>query len=186
MLYLCAIARKAAKGYQNKVGRIFQSESRNTRIKIEKNENEEEIRMWSAGVDSQAVIFKENLAKIECVIKKLNREALKQTTQDEAELIQVMKDKQFEKEMQFEEEKFQRRVVYEKKIEEARQAQISTKEKSSSNTKLPKLVISKFNGELTAEILEPISSRDRNSRYTSGNQVFLPERASSSESSSMS
>ena len=99
MLYLCAIARKAAKGYHNKVGNIFQSESRNTRIKIEKNENEEEIRMWSAGVDSQAVIFKENLAKIECVIKKLNREVLKQTTQDEAELIQVMKDKQFEKEM---------------------------------------------------------------------------------------
>ena len=79
--------------------------------------------------------------------KELNREALKQTKQDEEDLIQLMKHKQFEKEMQFEEENFQRRMACEKKIEEAHQG--NTKEKSNLNTKLPKLVISKFNGKLT-------------------------------------
>jgi hypothetical protein len=118
-------------------------------LKLESNEDEEEIRDWSAGIDSRVVVFEENIAKLESVIKELNREALKQTKHDEEEFIQFMKHKQFEKEMQFEEEKFQRRMAYEKKIEEARQAQGSTKEKSNLNTKLPKLVISKFNGELT-------------------------------------
>ena len=39
-------------------------------------------------------------------------------------------------------------MAYENKIEEVRQAQGNTKEKSNLNTKLSKLVISKFNGEL--------------------------------------
>lgn len=137
------------KVFKAKLGEVYSLKVEIQELKLEENEDVEEIRNWSASVDSQLVVFEENMVKLESVIKELNREALKQTKQDEEDLIQLMKHKQFEKEMQFEEEKFQRRMAYEKKIEEARHVQINTKEKSKSNSKLPKLVISKFNGELT-------------------------------------
>ena len=119
-------------------------------LKIQSDEETDNIREWSSDIDSQLTIFEGNIEKLESVIKELNKRSLEQTKRDEEQLIEQMKQKQLEREMKFEEEKFEQRMVYEKKIEESRQAQVKTKDNlSRSNSKLPKLVISKFNGEFT-------------------------------------
>lgn len=54
-----------------------------------------------------------------------------------------MKEKQFEKELRFEEEKYKKKIQLKKKLKENLKGMTSHK---AANTKLPKLVITKFNG----------------------------------------
>ena len=64
---------------------------------------------------------------------------------EEEELLATQIRKQrYEEEMRFEEEKLQQKLKYEKKINEGQ-----TKQEQKGNTKLPKLVITKFKGTYT-------------------------------------
>ena len=58
----------------------------------------------------------------------------------------ISRQKKFEDELKLEKAKLEQRIKYEKKLEESRKPVTSN---TSSTTKLPKLVISKFNGTYT-------------------------------------
>ena len=57
-----------------------------------------------------------------------------------------MKEKQFEKELQFEEEKYEKRLHLEKKFGEDSKGYATSHAHKVVNSKLPKLVITPFNG----------------------------------------
>ena len=79
-------------------------------------------------------------------MKKIKCDELK----DEEGLAAETKRRHFEEELKFEQEKFERRLEHEKAIAENRKTTASaTAAAKSTNTKLPKLVISKFNGKHT-------------------------------------
>ena len=82
---------------------------------------------------------------MEKIAKEIKRKQLEEK-QAELSFTAQMKEKQFEKELQFEEEKYKERLHLEKKFGEDSKGYATSHAQKVVNSRLPKLVITPFNG----------------------------------------
>ena len=100
--------------------------------KIEKGENPEDVAQWTLEIEGKIAKYEQVMAELHGDVEKLQAKA-----REEDELREDNKRRQcFEEELQFEEAKMQMKLMEESK---------SSKE-NLSKVKLPKLIITKFQG----------------------------------------
>lgn len=87
--------------------------------------------------------FEQSVNGGEKITKEIKRKEIEEEKQAELKFTAQMKEKQFEKELRFEEKKYEKKIQLEKKLEENLKGMTSHK---AANRKLPRLVITKFNG----------------------------------------
>ena len=90
--------------------------------------------------------WKAQIAELDNSLKWINQMAMEAEKLKEDEMAAISRQKKCEDELKLEKAKLEQRIKYEKKVEESRKPVTSN---TSSTTKLPKLVISKFNGTYT-------------------------------------
>ena len=116
--------------------------------KIANGESFEEVAEWSLGVENKQTAADVNIEYLKkCLAEEKQRDNLLAKETEEA-ILQESRKKQLE----FEQTQLEMKLAYEKKREEAKMSHAKTTEPSPSQmktAKLPKLVISKFSGELT-------------------------------------
>ena len=135
------------KTLQGKIEEVHTLKVEIQELKLENGEELEEIRQWSSTMEGKLAEFESAISELKLVeisIKNDEREG-------KEELAAQTKRKQFEEELKFELEKFERRLEHEKALAESKKPQsgsISGAMKSTT-TKLPKLVITQFSGKYT-------------------------------------
>ena len=116
--------------------------------KIANGESFEEVAEWSLGVENKQTAADVNIEYLKnCVAEGKQRDDLLAKETEEA-ILQESRKKQRE----FERTQLEMKLAYEKKIEKAKMSHAKTTEHSPhqmKTTKLPKLVVAKFRGELT-------------------------------------
>ena len=126
-------------------------ESVKTQIEQEKLESGvqvDELAEWSAGVEAQQATADEEITYLSETLIQINYKTSLQAKKCEEELAERDRDKQ----LQFERAELEQKLEFDKKMEEARKSQVGQVVGSpapAKSAKLPKLVISKFSGELT-------------------------------------
>ena len=111
--------------------------------KLECGEEAEEVKAWSEDVEAKLVKFEQSVNSVEKITKDIKHKEMEEEKQAKLKFTAQMKEKQFEKELRFEEEKYENKIQLEKKLEKNLKRMTPHK---AANTKLPKLVITKFNG----------------------------------------
>ena len=117
-------------------------------LKLEKGGETDGIRNWSSTIEGKLVEFENAISKLKHSEKEIKCDEL----QGKEELVIQAKRKQFEDELKFEQNKFERRLEHEKALTENQKQQASSFGVKSTTTKLPKLVITKFNGQHTVRL----------------------------------
>ena len=117
--------------------------------KIANGEKLEDVSKWSLTVEAAQTSADENIAYLrKWLTEYKQRESLSEKEGQQAFLEQSRKDQ-----LEFERTQLEMRLTYEKKIEETKANHSKTTEPTSNQAaktaKLPKLVITKFRGELT-------------------------------------
>ena len=116
--------------------------------KIANGESFEEVTEWSLGVENKQTAADVNIEYLKnCLAEGKQRDDLLAKETEEA-ILQESRKKQLE----FARTQLEMKLAYEKKIEKAKMSHAKTTEHSPhqmKTTKLPKLVIAKFRGELT-------------------------------------
>ena len=113
---------------------------------------------WSAGVEAHQATADEEIKYLSETLVQIDYKTSLQAKKCEEELVEKERDKQ----LQLERAQLEQKLEFEK-IEEARKSQVGQVVPSPApvkSAKLPKLVITKFSGEL-AKFLEPVRSRNR-------------------------
>jgi uncharacterized protein YoxC len=111
-------------------------------LKFENDVSETEIRDWSAEVEKNIEPFKEVGNELKEVVKKMK--------QEEAEKEDKIKQEQrINLEKEIEKIKFEEKINYEKQLEDMHSKTLINSAQGASKVKLPKLVITKFNGTFT-------------------------------------
>ena len=108
---------------------------------------EDEILLWNSKLEGDVGVFKMAVNDLDARIKELKSaslQAAKKVAEDQAAEI---REREYQEEMQFEKAKLEPKLKYEMQIEENRK-NLNDKEQSI-HAKLPKLVITKFNGTHT-------------------------------------
>lgn len=113
--------------------------------KLESGIQVDELAEWSAGVETQQATADEEITYLSEKLIEINYKASLEAKKGEEELAERDRDKQ----LQFERAQFEQKLEFEMKIEEARKNQVVASPAPGKSAKLPKLVISKFSGELT-------------------------------------
>ena len=111
--------------------------------KLERSEKAEYVKAWSEDIEAKLVKFEQLVNSVEKITKEIKRKEMEEEKQAELKFTAQMKENQFEKELRFEKEKYEKKIQLEKKLEENLKGMMSHK---VANTKLSKLVITKFNG----------------------------------------
>ena len=129
---------------------VKKAESVKTKIeqaKLESGVQVDELTEWSPGVEAQQETADEEITHLSHRLVQMNYKTRMQTKESEEELAERDRQKQLE----FECTQLGMRLTYEKKIEETKQAKTTepTSTQAVKTTKLPKLVITKFRGDLT-------------------------------------
>ena len=116
--------------------------------KIANGKSFEEVAEWSLGVEIRQTAADVNIEYLKrCLAEGKQRDNLV-AKETEVAILQKSRKKQLE----FEQTQLDMKLAYEKKREEAKMSHVKTTEPSPSQmktSKLPKLVISKFRGQLT-------------------------------------
>ena len=143
---LAAIERQR-KTLETKLEEVHALKVKMQELKLEKGEELDEIREWSSTIEGKLVDFEGAISELKRLEKEIKSDELK----GQEELAAETKRKQFEEELKFEQEKFERRLQHEKALAENKKSHLSDfgATKSITTTKLPKLVITKFNGQHT-------------------------------------
>ena len=116
--------------------------------KVESGVEVSELAEWSAGVEAQQATADEEIKYLSETLVQIDYKTRLQAKKCEEELVERDRDKQ----LQFERAQLELKLEFEKKIEEARKSQVGQVVASPApvkSAKLPKLVITKFSGELT-------------------------------------
>ncbi|XP_044178766.1 uncharacterized protein LOC122960562 [Acropora millepora] len=113
--------------------------------KLESGIQVDELAEWSPGVETQQATADEEITYLSEKLIEINYKASLEAKKCEEELAERDRDKQ----LQFERAQFEQKLEFEMKIEEARKNQVVASPAPGKSAKLPKLVISKFSGELT-------------------------------------
>ena len=115
--------------------------------KLESGVQVDELTEWSAAVEAQQETADEEITHLSDRLVQMNYKTRMQAKESEEELAE--RDRQ--KQLAFERTQLEMRLTYEKKIEETKQAKTTepTSTQAAKTAKLPKLVITKFRGDLT-------------------------------------
>ncbi|XP_067022915.1 uncharacterized protein [Acropora muricata] len=113
--------------------------------KLESGIQVDELAEWSPGVETQQATADEEITYLSEKLIEINYKASLEAKKCKEELAERDRDKQ----LQFERAQFEQKLEFEMKIEEARKNQVVASPAPGKSAKLPKLVISKFSGELT-------------------------------------
>ena len=108
---------------------------------------ENEILLWNSKLEGDVGVFEMAVNDLDASIKELKSaslQAAKKVAEDQATEI---RERKYQEEMQFEKAKLEPKLKYEMQVEENRK-NLNDKEQSI-HAKLPKLVITKFNGTHT-------------------------------------
>ena len=134
--------RKALRAIVKKVESI---KTQIEQAKLESGIQVDELAEWSAGVETQQATADEEITYLSEKLIEINYKASLEAKKCEEELAERDRDQQ----QQFERAQFEQKLEFEMKIEEARKNQVVASPAPGKSAKLPKLVISKFSGELT-------------------------------------
>lgn len=115
-------------------------------LRFEAGEKEDEIQLWSTKLDEDMGVFETTIVDLDARVKQSKSASLEAAKKEEDHAAEI-RGRKYEEEMRFEKEKLEQRLKYEKQIEDSRKDQ--NKNDKSINAKLPKLVITKFNGTHT-------------------------------------
>ena len=116
-------------------------------VKVESGVEVGELAEWSAGVEAKQATADEEIKYLLETLVQIDYKTSLQAKKCEEELVERNRDKQ----LQFERAQLEQKLEFEK-IEEARKSQMGQVVPSPApvkSAKLPKLVITKFSGELT-------------------------------------
>ena len=115
--------------------------------KLESGVQVDELTKWNAGVEAQQETADEEITHLSEKLVQMNYKTRMQAKECEEELAE--RDRQ--KQLDFERTQLEMRLTYEKKIEKTRQSKTTepTSTQAAKTAKLPKLVITKFRGDLT-------------------------------------
>ena len=134
------------KTLRSKLDEVHELEVQVQESKIGQGEDRDAIREWTAKIEDKVTVYEHSILKLDEAIGELNQTEIKRQKQEEQKLATQLRQVQFEQEMQYEEAKLEQKLRYEKKAQESLKKQ---EKETKNNTKLPKLVISKFNGTPT-------------------------------------
>ena len=130
------------------VKRIESVKTQIEQAKLESGVQVDELAKWSAGVEAQQATVDEEITYLSQTLVQINYKASLEAKKCEEELAERDRDKQ----LQFERAQLEQKLEFEKKMEEARKTnmgQVAASPAPMKSAKLPKLVITKFSGELT-------------------------------------
>ena len=130
------------------VKRIESVKTQIEQAKLESGVQVDELAKWSAGVEAQQATVDEEITYLSQTLVQINYKASLEAKKCEEELAERDRDKQ----LQFERAQLEQRLEFENKMEEARKTnmgQVAASPAPMKSAKLPKLVITKFSGELT-------------------------------------
>ena len=130
------------------VKRIESVKTQIEQAKLESGVQVDELAKWSAGVEAQQATVDEEITYLSQTLVQINYKASLEAKKCEEELAERDRDKQ----LQFERAQLEQKLEFEKKMEEARKSnmgQVAASPAPVKSAKLPKLVITKFSGELT-------------------------------------
>ena len=112
------------------------------RERIEKGDDPTEVRTWSRDLEQTVLEFENVISEVKQHREKLCEIELQKAKNKETEIVEEKRRKRYDEEIALEEAKLEMKRKFEKGLEEAK-----TKSASQCNSaKLPKLVISKFQG----------------------------------------
>lgn len=135
--------------------------------KLERGEKAEDVKAWSEDIEAKLVKFEQLVNSVEKITKEIKRKEMEEEKQAELKFTAQMKENQFEK------EKYEKKIQLEKKLEENLKGMMSHK---VANTKLSKLVITKFNGMYVDWVrFWSQFEAERHRSNTGRNQIFLPQ-----------
>ena len=115
--------------------------------KVESGVQVDELAEWSAGVEAQQVRADEEIKYLLETLVQIDYKTSLQVKKCEEKLV----ERDWDKQLQFECAQLEQKLEFKKKIEEARKSQVGQVVASPApvkSAKLPRLVISKFSGEL--------------------------------------
>lgn len=116
--------------------------------KVESGVEVGKLAEWSAGVEAKQAMADEEIKYLLETLVQIDYKTSLQAKKCEEELVERDRDKQ----LQFERAQLEQKLEFEKRIEEARKSQVGQVVPLPApvkSAKLPKLVITKFGGELT-------------------------------------
>lgn len=126
------------KTLEGKLDEIHEIKVRVQEQMIESEKSLEEVQQWADKVEKDIQPFEESITEIDQTLK-----ALKETEKHEEEKVaREIREKKFEEEIQFEKRKLEEKFKFEKKFVEG-------KGNYETTAKLPRLIISTFNGTPT-------------------------------------
>lgn len=111
--------------------------------RIEEGDNPDEVKQWTLNIEEKIAEFEGAMEDLQNVLKDLRKKAVLEARKEEEQREEDKRKRYYEEEIKLEEAKMQVKQEFERKLEEARKK--SSKE-SQNSAKLPKLVISKFQG----------------------------------------
>ena len=78
--------------------------------KLESGEEAEEVKALSEDIEAKLVKFEESVNSVEKITKEIKRKEMEEEKPPELKFTAEMKEKQFEKELRFEEEKYEKKI----------------------------------------------------------------------------
>jgi len=129
--------------YEKKVREICELKLDIQELKLAEGQDPGEVRAWAKETQTKIKEFDAVIAKLKDTLSEIHRKE----RSGEEKLVLMSKQKLFEQEKEFERVKFEERIKQERKLEEIKGPTQSTNAKTElAKVKLPKLVISKFQG----------------------------------------
>ena len=130
-----------------KVGGIHEIKVKIQELKFENGEQTKDIEAWNSKLEGDLFKVEAHIAEFDNTLKRMNQKEIEAEKFKEEEEAAKARQIKFEEELQLEKAKLEPNLKYEKKMDESRKS--SEHDDATNTTKLPKLVISKFNGSFT-------------------------------------
>ena len=133
------------KTIEDQLEEIEDMKVRMQKLKIGSGKEPQEVRSWSQAIDEDIISYERTVDTIQEKIAALKERALEEERQREEEIAKLRKRRHFEEEIRLEEEKLRIKRELERKMEEERE-KVQLRKDQTSKAKLPKLIITKFQG----------------------------------------
>lgn len=127
----------------NKVEEVHDIKVRVQELRIEKGDSLDEIQEWNAKLEDSVTWYEKAVADLDKSISEIKSDESQAAKQKEEETTAEIREQKFQEELRFEKAKLEQSLKYKAKLKEDQKGQ------SSTNAKLPKLVITKFKGTYT-------------------------------------
>ena len=131
--------------YEKRITEIHDLKCDVQELKLEDEVDPKEVRSWSNKISGKIAEFEQVIAELKGVLTEIKQNY----RSEEEKVLFLAKQKLFEQEAEFEQAKFEERMKQEQKLREIKQgakASTSVGGEASTKVKLPKLIISKFQG----------------------------------------